>query len=145
MDQFKAEYDAEMKKEVKLNQAEAAAKKSSQEAEVRALEAKAATSAEFLSELKAEIAWTQHWEANAEEVAKGSYKSWNQFKLDHYYPNYKVLHTHTHTYCNIHTPYTIHNTFRRVVPLCGSFRRSCVAMQCNAMRCVAVVMRCDAV
>ncbi len=98
VDQFKAEYDEQMKKEVKLNQTEVAAKKQVQEAEVRALEAKAATSSDFLRELTAEIAWTEHWEAHPEEVTQGTWTSWNKFKLDHYYPNYKVYHaTHHHT------------------------------------------------
>jgi hypothetical protein len=90
VDQFKSEYDEQMKKEVKANAAELAAKKSSQEGEIRALEAKAATSAEFLSELKSEIAWTEQWEQNPEQVTQGTQNSWNQFKQDHYYPAYKI-------------------------------------------------------
>jgi len=90
VNQFKSEYDEQMKKEVKVNAAEAAAKKAAQDNEVRALEQKAQTSAEFLSELKSEIAWTSEWEANTEQVTMGTFKSWNKFKRDHYYPNYKI-------------------------------------------------------
>jgi len=90
VDQFQSEYEAEMKKEVKLNTAEIAAKNAQQEQEIRALEAKAQTSAEFLSELTAEIGWTQKWYNNPEEVVKGTMLSWNRFKREHYYPNYKI-------------------------------------------------------
>jgi len=90
VEQFKSEYDTEMKKENKLNTAELEQKKRTQEAEIRALEGKAATSADFLKELKDEIAWTQHWYERPEEMTQGTFQSWNQFKRDHYYPSYKI-------------------------------------------------------
>jgi len=90
VDRFKSEYEEEMKKETKLNTAEVEAKKRAQETEIRALEAKVQTSHQFLSELKPEIEWLQHWYDNVEDVTKGSPRSWNKFKRDHYYPTYKI-------------------------------------------------------
>jgi hypothetical protein len=90
VDQFQKEYDQQMTKVVKLNTNEIENKKRSQEVEIRSLEQKAATSEEFLKELKSEIDWTQQWYENTAETIRGSWISWNRFKLDNYYPNYKI-------------------------------------------------------
>jgi len=90
VDTFKGEYDTAMQKVVKLNEQELAAKRSQQEAEIRTVEQKASTSAEFLAELKEEIAWTNHWYERPFDVAKGSRISWNDFAVEHFYPNLKI-------------------------------------------------------
>jgi len=90
VNEFEKEYELEMKKEVKLNTTEIEQKGRQQAGEIRAIEEKAATSADFLRELNGEIEWTQKWYANPEEVIRGSWMSWNKFKTDHYYPNYKI-------------------------------------------------------
>jgi len=90
VDQFRKEYEQEMVKEVKLNPSDEAAKKQRQEQEIRTFEAKAETSGTFLSELDSEIAWTKQWHDNPTEVIRGTWISWNKFKRDNYYPNYKI-------------------------------------------------------
>jgi len=90
VDQFEQEYNAEMKKEIKINPTDIESARRKQETEIRAIEEKASTSAEFLRELKSEIGWTQKWYDNTEQVIAGTWISWNKFKVDHYYPAYKI-------------------------------------------------------
>jgi len=90
VEQFEQEYVTEMKKEVKANATELEQKKRQQEAEIRGIEEKAATSADFLRELNSEIGWTKKWYDNTDAVIEGTWISWNKFKVEHFYPNYKI-------------------------------------------------------
>jgi hypothetical protein len=90
VDTLEKEYKAAMSKVVTLNESEVDAKKRAQAVEVKALEDKASVSNEFLTELKDEISWTEHWMNHAEDVKRGRFRSWNRWKRTYRYPAYKI-------------------------------------------------------
>jgi hypothetical protein len=90
VDKLKATYDDALSKQTKLDLNEESARKAKQDSEIRAIEAKAEVSKDFLNELKSEISWTEKWYNNVDEVAQGTFNSWNEFKRENYYPTYKI-------------------------------------------------------
>jgi len=90
VDELEKMYRTAMAQQTTLNSTERAGIEAQQDAEIKAVEAKASTSSDFLSELRAELEWLKPWYDRPMAVAVGSNRSWNKFQTETLYPYFPI-------------------------------------------------------